>query len=172
MRRVAGAEQTFSSFRSRAIALAVAEVPLEARAELLKLGTEYDFYRIASFTGGEIKDAPGLGLLDYTDLPAINVDEAAAGSWSWNGKTVTHDPIVSVRVESTAGSGDAHLSGIIAGLAAGLSLSEAQQLGTLLAAASATSPYTINRCISRKMLLMPAEQKISLSPSVLKLLQG
>ena len=44
---------------------------------------------------------------------------------------LTHSPILPVRVEGTAGAGDAHLAGTPAGLAAGLPLREAHQLGVL-----------------------------------------
>ena len=69
----------------------------------------------------------------------------------------TTAPPLPVRVESTGGAGDAHFAGILAGLAAGLALPAAQQLGTLVAAASVTSPHTIHKGITREMLRELAE---------------
>jgi len=82
----------------------------------------------------------------------LSVTAGAAGSWSWDGAALQHCPALPVRVASTGGAGDAHFAGILAGLAAGLSLPAAQQLGILLAAASVASPHTIHKDISRTML--------------------
>jgi ribokinase len=81
--------------------------------------------------------------------PAINLSITAArqGSWSWDGRHLHHVPAHNVPVVGTAGAGDAHLAGILVGLAAGLALPEAQELGTLVAAMSVTSPHTINKAI-------------------------
>ena len=65
---------------------------------------------------------------------------------------LTHLPVLPVRVEGTAGAGDAHLAGIIAGLAAGLPLVEAHQLGVLTAAVAVQSPHTINFELDREAL--------------------
>jgi sugar/nucleoside kinase (ribokinase family) len=82
----------------------------------------------------------------------LSVTAGAAGSWSWDGAALHHCPVVSVRAVSTGGAGDAHFAGILAGLAAGLDLSAAQALGSLVAAASVTSPHTIHKGITREML--------------------
>ena len=63
---------------SKAIVLAVPEVPIEARAHLLALGTEFNMFRIASFTSEELKTTACRELLRDIDLLAINVDEAAS----------------------------------------------------------------------------------------------
>lgn len=181
------AKSEFARFDGRGIALAVPEVPLEAREALLKLGTKHHFFRVASFSCEEIPGAVESGILREVDLLAVNLDEAAAiagiqaepeeivkaaiaklkeinpgmlvsitagsgGSWAWDGSAITYMPVCKVDVQSTAGAGDAHLSGIIAGLAAGLPLAEAQQLGTLVAGLSVTSPHTINKDINRESL--------------------
>ena len=65
---------------------------------------------------------------------------------------MTHLPVLPVRVEGTAGAGDAHLAGIIVGLAAGLPLREAHQLGVLTAAVAVQSPHTINFGLDRDAL--------------------
>ncbi len=86
--------------------------------------------------------------------PAIRLSITAGkgGNWSWDGSILQHVPTLSVPVESTAGAGDAHLAGILAGLALGLELGEAQQLATLLAAFSVTSPHTIHPDAGRMAL--------------------
>ena len=76
----------------------------------------------------------------------------ARGSWCWDGTALTHLPVLPVRVEGTAGAGDAHLAGIIAGLAAGLPLRDAHQLGVLTAAVAVQSPHTINFELDREAL--------------------
>lgn len=72
------AEGDFARFAGEGIALAAPEVPLEARAEVLRLGTEYGFLRVACFTSEEIRNGSAPALLKETDLLAINQDEAAA----------------------------------------------------------------------------------------------
>jgi len=183
--QVARAEAEFARFPGRGIALALPEVPLDARRKLLALGTAYGFLRVASFTTAEILELGGR--LGDVDLLALNLDEAAAltgvsaekgspeavvqavlakvdppamitvtagarGSWAWDRTTLTHRPALPVRVAGTAGAGDAHLAGIIAGLASGLPLIEAHQLGVLTAAVAVTSPHTINFELDRDAL--------------------
>jgi len=183
------AEPELAAYGKRGIALAVPEVPLPARAELLALAARYGLLRVASFTSGEIVQARDTGLLAQVDLLAVNRDEAAAlagvtadqqpvdlvwaavnalrrlqpaallsvtagmdGSWAWDGRILAHAPAHRVQVASTAGAGDAHFAGLLAGLATGLELSEAQELAALAAALSVTSPHTINKEISRPSL--------------------
>jgi ribokinase len=95
----------------------------------------------------------------------LSITAGAAGSWSWDGAALRHCPALPVRVVSTSGAGDALFAGILAGLAAGLDLPSAQALGTLLAAASVTSPHTIHKGITRAMLreLTTAETNSSLA---------
>jgi ribokinase len=82
----------------------------------------------------------------------LTVTAGARGSWAWDGTTLSHLPALPVRVVGTAGAGDAHLAGILAGLAAGLPLREAQQLGVLTAAVAVQSPHTINFELDREAL--------------------
>ena len=70
------AETDFAAYAGGGIALALPEVPLAARAELLDLGTRYRFLRVASFLAAEMADVRSLGLLDRVDLLSVNVDEA------------------------------------------------------------------------------------------------
>jgi ribokinase len=187
------AEAEFARYAGRGIALALPEVPLDARRKLLELGTVHGFLRVASFTTAEILE---LGdELKSVDLLALNLNEAAAlagvsteafdggdpqevvqaalakldpetlitvtagarGSWSWDGRTLTHLPALPVPVMGTAGAGDAHLAGIIAGLADGLPLREAHQLGVLTAAVAVQSPHTINFELDRDTLAACAQ---------------
>lgn len=75
---VRSAEPDFQRHRGAGIALAVPEVPLDARAALIRLGSEYGFLRVASFTSSEIPEFMSSGLLRELDLLALNRDEAAA----------------------------------------------------------------------------------------------
>ena len=56
---IARAEPEFARFAGRGIALALPEVPLEARQKLLALGTAHGFLRVASFTTAEILELGG-----------------------------------------------------------------------------------------------------------------
>ena len=187
---IAQSEAEFARYAGAGIALALPEVPLEARQKLLALGTAHGFLRVASFTTAEILELDGE--LVGIDLLALNLDEAATlagapveggdpavivraalaklnpdvwltvtagarGSWCWDGAVLTHLPVLPVRVEGTAGAGDAHLAGIIVGLAAGLPLIEAHQLGVLTAAVAVQSPHTINFELDRDALRVCAE---------------
>lgn len=94
------------------------------------------------------------------------------GSWSWDGEHIQYVPIFPVDVVNTAGAGDALLAGMIAGKVAGLCLSEAQELGTLVAAHSVTSSHTIDPRIERRSLQAFADRnKLILSIRVDQLLR-
>jgi ribokinase len=187
---VAGAEEELRRAGRRGIALAVPEVPLEARARLLELAEKHGLFRVASFTSGEMEEARSLELPARVDLLALNKDEArslaetradvadpkeiveaavsslirrypdlllsvtagAAGSWSWDGRRLLHLPALKVPVVTTGGAGDAHLAGMIAGLALDLPLAAAHGLGVVLAGASVTSPHTIHKALTRRSL--------------------
>jgi sugar/nucleoside kinase (ribokinase family) len=82
----------------------------------------------------------------------LTVTAGARGSWSWDGVTLAHRPALPVHVAGTAGAGDAHLAGILVGLAAGLPMREAHQLGVLTAAVAVQSPHTINFELDRAAL--------------------
>ena len=101
---------------------------------------------------GELAGAAIDALASGHPAMRISITAGAAGSWSWDGAALHHCPALPVRVASTGGAGDAHFAGILSGLAAGLPLPSAQELGTLLAAASVTSPHTIHKGITRDML--------------------
>ena len=187
---IARVEDEFARFFGSGIALALPEVPLDARRRLLALGAVHGFLRVASFTTAEILQLGNEMNTWGLDLLALNLDEAAAlaglpaesadggdpetvvraalarlgpgvmltitagarGSWSWDGTTLTYLPALPVAVVGTAGAGDAHLAGVLAGLAAGLKLREAHQLGVLTAAVAVQSPHTINFELDRYAL--------------------
>jgi ribokinase len=110
----------------------------------------------------------------WTINPALQVTITAGkeGSWSWDGKSLRHVPAFPTRMVSTAGAGDAFLAGVIAGLVADLPLHQAQELGTLVAALSVTSPHTINPEIERRSLhSFSSEFSLVLSETVKQLLQ-
>jgi len=102
----------------------------------------------------------------------ISITRGEEGSWIWDGSSIHHEPVHKVKVESTAGAGDAFLSGIIAGLTAGLSLHEAQQLGALTGGVSVQSPNTINKELNRESVHQLADKSdIVISEKILKLLE-
>jgi ribokinase len=189
-RAIDRAEELFASFGESGLAVALPEVPVEARLHLLDLATKHGLFRAASFTSEELPALRKRGVIGALELLALNIDEAralaglaeptlkplevaeravsdaaeefpglmlsitagAAGSWSWDGRQLAHCPAVEVEAASTAGAGDAHLAGILAGLTCGLDLPSASVLGTLVAGASVTSPHTIHKGLSREQL--------------------
>ena len=203
------AEAWLAKHAARGIALAVPEVPLAARQELLKLGGQHGFLRAASFSSGEMAMVRDSSLLSGVDLLAINLDEAASlaetsaegdaeaivkkitadlgvkfpqlklsitagaiGSWTCDGGALHFIATPKVEVESAAGAGDAHFSGILAGLAAGLALADAQWIGILAGAMSVTSPHTIHPDISRQSLRdFAIHHNLTLPASVRRFLQ-
>ena len=212
---IRSAENEFKKYRGKGIALAVPEVSLAARQKLLELGTEYAFFRVASFSSGEMSEVKKKNLLNEVDLLALNLDEAKmvagiddkeslpdevarssvkrlseinpgmyvtitagkTGSWACDGKSLyffpaTEFPSPEADVVSTAGAGDAFLAGVISGLTAGLSLRQAQELGTLVGALSVTSPHTIHKGIGRKTLYEFAiNKRIQISAEVKNFLE-
>jgi sugar/nucleoside kinase (ribokinase family) len=126
------------------------------RIDLLALNLE----ELTRFTGSASGNTTGDELVRraipilsrrYPDL-ALTVTDGARGSWSWDGGALTFFPALQAEAVSTAGAGDAFLGGVIAGLTAGLTLQQAQQLGTLVGSLSVTSPHTIHPGIDRTTL--------------------
>lgn len=102
----------------------------------------------------------------------ISITQGKAGSWTWDGASLHHEPAFAVPVESTAGAGDAYFAGLIVGLTAGLSLREAQQLATLVGGVSVTSPHTINKELERESLRRLASRlEVDLHQKVYNLLE-
>ncbi len=73
----------------------------------------------------------------------LSVTAGRHGSWSWDGHELEYCPSLSVKVKSSAGAGDAHISAVISGLVAGLPLQQAQVLGNLAGALAVMSQHTI-----------------------------
>lgn len=170
------------SLGASGVALAVPEVPVAARLALLDAAGRHGLFRVAGFTRaeapvcgplldrtdlaafnlGEAQAAAGLASADEHDVvraladrhPRLHliVTDGARGSWAWDGKELVHEPAVAVVAAAAAGAGDAHLAGVIAGLATGMDLASAHQLGVLLAAVSVTSPHTIHPGMDRELL--------------------
>jgi sugar/nucleoside kinase (ribokinase family) len=82
----------------------------------------------------------------------VSVTCGMQGSWCWDSNELSWFPAVKTTAISTAGAGDAFFAGILSGIAIGLSLKEAQQLATLVAGMSVTSPHTIHDGINRHSL--------------------
>jgi ribokinase len=103
---------------------------------------------------------------------SVSITAGKNGSWSWDGASLVHLPVFPAQVVNTAGAGDAHLSGVIAGLVAGLAMVQAQELGTLVAALSVTSPHTIAPEIERRSLrAFASRSQAPLSDAVRTLLE-
>lgn len=111
-------------------------------------------------------------LMGINPAMIVSITVGEKGSWVWDGKILNHIPVFPVPVVNTAGAGDAFLAGVIVGLVADLTLHQAQELGTLVAAASITSPHTINPEIERQSLFeLYSRMKFSLSENICNLLQ-
>ena len=74
---VAAFLKTFKA-RGRGMAVAVPEVPLEARLALLMEGRKRGWFNAAAFTSGEAAGFDALGGLSLADLICVKRDEAAA----------------------------------------------------------------------------------------------
>jgi len=103
----------------------------------------------------------------------LSITAGKQGSWSWDGKLLTHTPAFPAEVKSSAGAGDAHIAAIIAGLSAGLTLQQSQVLGNLAGAFAVTSQHTIHPDMSRKNLLkLAASSLVEIDPHLLNTLGG
>ena len=103
----------------------------------------------------------------------ISITHGKHGSYAWDGSKLTYLAACPVDVASSAGAGDAFTSGMIAGIVAGFSCSEAQQLATLAGSYSVTSPDTIHKGLNRSTLLTLARSgRSELSPNVLSFLEA
>jgi len=103
----------------------------------------------------------------------VSITAGKQGSWCWDSHQLNWFPAVSTTAISTAGAGDAFFAGILCGIALGLSLNDAQQLATLVAGLSVTSPHTIHSGLDRNSLyefLNSTDHEFS--EKVIKLLEG
>ena len=79
----------------------------------------------------------------YPQLSLV-VTAGRHGSWVFDGHELTSDPGIETQVRNAAGAGDAHLGAVIAGLAAGIGLAEANSFATIVSALKVRSADTIN----------------------------
>jgi ribokinase len=103
---------------------------------------------------------------------ALSITGGKSGSWAWDGSSLAFDPSVRVQVAGTAGAGDAHFAGLLAGLAQELPLHEAMELGTIYAGASVTSPHTIHPFLTPALLRSVCALRARTSARVLALLDN
>jgi len=102
----------------------------------------------------------------------VSVTDSGNGSWCWDGNTLNKMDAMPTTAVSSAGAGDAFFAGLLCGIAAGLTFFEAQQLATLLAGLSVTSPHTIHKGIDRLLLNKFLHiAKADFSNKILKLLE-
>jgi ribokinase len=121
---------------------------------------------------GDVIEAAVERLRTLNPAMLVSITAGKLGSWSWDGTSLAHVPAWPVEVVSTAGAGDAHLAGIVAGLAAGLAMAQAHELGALVAALSVTSPHTIAPEVEREALRALADRlDIPLSSTVRGMLE-
>jgi ribokinase len=167
----------------RAMALTTAETGCTWALELLRQAdlTALNMEEAASFAQIEadaldpeiVVRAAVTALGKINPKMMISITAGARGSWSWDGVNLNYLPALVVPVVNTAGAGDAHLAGILAGLTWGLELRHAQEIGNLAAAESVTSPHTIHPGICRSGLLPFARQNNApLSEPVNRLLES
>ena len=178
----------FAAHPGRGVALALPEVPLEARQALLQLATDHGWLRVAGVVPDELQAVRGSGLLAQVDLLALNIEEAATlggtsadqppaevvtagarGSWTWDGRELVHAPAADPggAVVSTAGAGDAHLSGVVVGLVAGLDLATANAFAAIVSGLKVRSAHTINPDIDPKAVVDTAARRGLALPSAL-----
>jgi sugar/nucleoside kinase (ribokinase family) len=163
-----------ASFTSEEMSLNISKDMLR-KVDLLALNLE-EAAVAASTSVGErsqaVVEAAMQKLCQINSRMFISITAGQEGSWSWDGTVLHHVPAFRTKVESTAGAGDCHLAGIIVGLAGGLALREAQELATLAAALSVTSPHTISKTIGKETLRRFADRiDADLADDVWRLLQ-
>lgn len=104
---------------------------------------------------------------------SISITAGKHGSWAWDGKELSFVPVFPVILKSSAGAGDAHLAGVLAGLTAGLSLRQAHTLGNLAAAYSVSSQHTIHPHLCKSNLFrLGSKYPDRVEPEVLNMLRN
>ncbi len=149
---------------------------LLAQIDLLALNLD----EAAAATGLSVENYDSLAIVEAAikKLTGVNpgiqisITHGNEGSWTWEKNILNHVSIVDVATVNTAGAGDAYLSGLIAGLVAGLSYKDAQELGSLTGSHSVTASHTINKNTNRHSLNLMAGSSTNLfSKEVIKLLE-
>jgi sugar/nucleoside kinase (ribokinase family) len=118
-------------------------VNLEEAAAAADLGADSPTYP-ADLSPSELAERAAAVLCRAHTGLQLSITAGAAGSWAGDAHGLVHAPALPVKVEGTAGAGDAHLAGLLAGLSLGLPIADALPLAALAAAASVSSPHTIN----------------------------
>jgi len=102
----------------------------------------------------------------------ICITAGVKGNWLWDGENLKWLKSHKVKAAGTAGAGDAFFAGILVGIVAGLQISEAHELGNLVAAFSVTSPHTIAfECDRVSLRNLAMVLQLNLSVNVEKLLE-
>lgn len=127
--------------------------PLLERTDLLSINLE-EAAALAGSQGSpeEITEQAVRVLMQRNPGMLVAVTAGKRGSWVWDGQALTHVPALAIEPVNTAGAGDCFLAGLICGLAANLPICRAQELATLAAGMSVTSPHTIHVGIERRSL--------------------
>lgn len=140
--------------------LAAPEVPLDTRLFLMKEATKKGAFVVASMLSGEVNEFDKKEGYKYCNLLAINEDEALSiadnidatyikvkekndkiklvvtvgknGAYIFENNKKTYIKAPNAKVVSTAGAGDAFLSGIMVGLIKGETLENATEIGNIL----------------------------------------
>jgi ribokinase len=108
----------------------------------------------------------------YNKMILVSITVGNQGSWCWDGHQLKSFDAIKTKAIRTAGAGDAFFSGILCGLALGLNLLDSQQLASLLAGLSTTSPDTIHKGVDRHSLLkLQQDSELTFSEKVIKLLE-
>jgi ribokinase len=151
-------------------------VEMLAQVDLLSINID----EAAALLGKNASDLPAEEIAGATFArlrqlnPSIQATITAGrqGSWGWDGQRNQHLPALPVQVANTAGAGDAFLAGMIVACVVGLEFYQAQELATLIAGYSTTSPHTIHLELDRRSLRAFARQiDAPLSAAVFKLLE-
>jgi ribokinase len=84
------------------------------------------------------------------------VTAGKSGSWAWDGKTLTYDRGIPAEVANSAGAGDAHVAGLVVGLASGLTIVDANAFATILSALKVGAEDTISWAIDAASVVRAA----------------
>ena len=146
---------TAASFTSAEILLAL-ELEMLSLVDLLSINLDEAAALITRTVTNQNYEAIINGafnrLREINPTLSVAITAGKRGSWCMVGQKIKAVPALPVQVVSTAGAGDAFFAGLLSGLIAGLSFHMAQELGTLVAACSVTSPHTIHPTLDGDLL--------------------
>ena len=95
-------------------------------------------------SGDDVLEAVRHRLRSVNPRLSVVVTAGRRGSWAWDGREVSHGAALDIDVASTAGAGDAHLAGLVVGIARGLPLAVANRYAAMVSGLKVTSRHTIN----------------------------